>query len=88
MAKVTTPQARAMRWLFNRTGTGLFNRNGVLMAAGELAGVMRSTWNNLIDGGYVERVKPNRLTLTETGHAYCRAHPSLEEASTVHDDDD
>lgn len=39
----------ALRWLKERGGTGVFDKKGALLAAGERAPVMRSTWNKLRD---------------------------------------
>lgn len=45
--ELTEAQRRALRWLHNRGGEGVFNRHQVLLARGELAAVMRATWNAL-----------------------------------------
>lgn len=55
---MTKPQAEALRWLLDRNGDGVFDRDGVLLAAGELAPFMRSTWNVLRDLGLVEFYNP------------------------------
>lgn len=47
-------QNDALRWLEAHNGDGVFDRNGVLLAAGESAPVMRATWNALINAGQVE----------------------------------
>lgn len=36
-----------MRWLTARGGDAVFDRNGVALAQGETAPVMRATWNEL-----------------------------------------
>lgn len=51
---LTKTQTNALRWLRARNGDGLFDRHGVVMAAGETANFMRSTWNALRDLGAVE----------------------------------
>lgn len=65
---MTRAQEAALKWLREHNGTGLFDKNGVLMAAGELAPVMRSTWNALRDAGCVRIERgakgPARVTLT------------------------
>lgn len=71
---MTTAQKAALAWLRNHNGDGCFDVNGVLLAAGELAPVMRSTWNELRDLGFVEFYKPNgrgrgRCRLTARGAA-------------------
>lgn len=59
----------ALLWLRNRNGDGVFQRNQVLLAAGEDAPVMRSTWNRLADAGMVERYAERRLRVTAAGLA-------------------
>jgi hypothetical protein len=56
--KLTKSQSNALRWLADRNGDGVFDRNGVLLAAGELAPFMRSTWNALRDLGLIEFYNP------------------------------
>lgn len=51
---LTKAQRDALKWLSEHNGDGCFDKNGVLMAAGETAPVMRSTWNKLRDLGAVE----------------------------------
>lgn len=51
---LTTSQVVALKWLMERNGDGLFDRSGCLVAGGERAPVMRSTWNKLSDQGHVE----------------------------------
>lgn len=52
--RLTEAQRAALRWLKEHTGDGLFDNCGVLVAAGERAPVMRSTWNHLERLGFVE----------------------------------
>lgn len=60
----------ALKWLRNRNGDGVFDRNQVLVAAGEKAPVMRSTWNKLFDAGLVEFYHDRRrLRVSPAGHA-------------------
>jgi hypothetical protein len=66
---LTGSQKSALKWLINHTGDGLFDKNGVLTAAGERAGVMRSTWNALIKAGLAEKYNKKRLRVTEQGRA-------------------
>lgn len=67
----TKAQIEAARWLKARNGDGMFDRNGVLLAAGESAPVMRSTWGKLADMGAVEfyggKSGRSRLRLTSEG---------------------
>jgi hypothetical protein len=87
MLDLTGAQQRALRWLYNRTGSGMFTRGQVLLANGELAGVMRATWNALRDAKMVA-IAAKRVDITETGEQYCRAHTGIKEAACVPDDDD
>ena len=50
---LTKAQRDALQWLAEHNGDGVFDRYGVLLAAGELAPVMRSTWNALAALGLV-----------------------------------
>jgi hypothetical protein len=56
--QLTKAQGEALRWLADRNGDGCFDNNGVLLAGGELAPVMRSTWNALRDVGLIEFYNP------------------------------
>lgn len=68
MSTPTPAQLSALKWLRNRNGDGVFDRNQVLIAAGERAPVMRSTWSRLEGFGLVERYQDSRrLRLTEDG---------------------
>ncbi|WP_332116029.1 hypothetical protein [Azorhizobium caulinodans] len=64
--KLTEAQANALKWLKDRNGDGCFDKNGVLLAAGETAPVTRSTWNALRDAGLLEFYNP-------AGRGYGRA---------------
>lgn len=48
----------ALEWLRKRGGDAVFDKNGVVLACGELAPYMRTTWNKLRDAGKVEFYKP------------------------------
>lgn len=67
---LTANQAAALKWLREHTGDGCFDRNGALLAAGESAPFMRSTWNALRDAGKVEIYKP-----AGKGRGRCRVLP-------------
>lgn len=68
MTIVTPSQLSALKWLLNRNGDGMFDKNGVLLAAGQSAPVMRSTWNALVSAGLVEEyANRKRLRATEQG---------------------
>lgn len=66
---MTDAHKAALLWLRNRNADGMFDRAGVLLAAGERAGVMRSTWNALRDAGLVEAYSVKRLRVTAAGLA-------------------
>ena len=55
---LTEAQRAALRWLRQHNSDGIFDVNGVLLAAGELAPVMRSTWNALARLGLAEFYGP------------------------------
>lgn len=54
MNSLTNAQKEALEWLQKHNGDGLFDRNGMLVAGGERAPFMRSTWNALRDAGLLE----------------------------------
>jgi hypothetical protein len=56
--QITKTQGEALKWFADHTGDGIFDKHGVLLAAGELAPFNRSTWNALRDVGLVEFYKP------------------------------
>lgn len=55
---MTKAQTEALKWLRDRGGDGIFDRNGVLLAAGESAPHTRSTWNALAKLGEIEFYSP------------------------------
>lgn len=58
----------ALKWLRKRNGDGVFDKNQVLLAAGERAPVMRSTWNKLEAAGLVEHyLDRRRIRVTAAG---------------------
>lgn len=66
---MTESQREAVAWLRKHGGDGMFAADGVLLAAGERAPFMRSTWNALDELGFVEFYNPSgkgrgRLRLT------------------------
>jgi hypothetical protein len=72
MTTPTQPQLSALLWLVRRNGDGLFDKNNVLVASGERAPVMRSTWSKLETLGLVERYgnRNKRLRITVDGAVY------------------
>ncbi|RWP31794.1 hypothetical protein [Mesorhizobium sp.] len=59
----------ALKWLRNRNGDGVFDRNQVLVAGGERAPVMRATWNKLQASELVEfYMERRRLRVTKAGY--------------------
>lgn len=72
MPNLTQHQAFALAWLACRGADGLFDLNGVVIAQGARAPVMRATWNKLRAEGLVEFYNPKatgrgRLRLTTAG---------------------
>lgn len=67
----TAAQLSALKWLINRNGDGLFEKNRqVLVAAGERAPIMRLSWNALSKLGLVEFYADNkRVRVTDAGRA-------------------
>lgn len=68
-ARLTESQKDALRWLAKHNGDGAFAYGGkgkALIAAGEVAPIMRATWNVLEDIGLVEYYGGN------SGRARCR----------------
>lgn len=59
----------ALKWLVERGGDGVFadKSHQVLMARGETAPVMRSTWNKLRELGRVEFYGNRRCRVVEPG---------------------
>ncbi|RWQ12365.1 hypothetical protein [Mesorhizobium sp.] len=65
---ITSSQLAALKWLRNRNSDGVFDRNQVLVAGGERAPIMRSTWNKLADAELVEFYHDRRrLRVTDAG---------------------
>ena len=53
MDNFTDSQKKALKWLSDHNGDGVFDKHGVLLAGGESAPFMRSTWNHLRSSGLV-----------------------------------
>ena len=73
----TQSQRRALRWLYDHSGDGLFDKNGVALCGGKSAPYMRATWNALRDLKLVEFYNPlgkgrGRLRITEAGIPYAK----------------
>jgi hypothetical protein len=56
--QLTRAQKDALKWLAEHNGDGVFDRYGLLLAAGEQGPFMRSTWNALRKLGLVEFYGP------------------------------
>ena len=69
MTTRTEAQRAALKWLRERGGEGVFGKRGVLLAAGEWAPFMRTTWNGLWDVGFI-RIDGNRVRVTPGGFAF------------------
>lgn len=61
--ELTPARRQALKWLREHNGDGLFGKDGVLVAAGERAPFMRSTWNALRSAGLVEFYQKKRVRL-------------------------
>lgn len=61
---LTKAQSEALKWLREHNGTGVFMKDGVLLAAGERAPVQRITWNRLRDLDLVS-IDGKRVTAKE-----------------------
>lgn len=84
-ADLTDAQKRALKWLDNRGGSGMFTRGQVLLAQGDLAGVMRATWNVLATAKPAcVIIEKKRVTLTDAGRVVART--CRDEAATVEDE--
>jgi hypothetical protein len=59
---VTSAQKDALEWLRKRGGDGSRQRGNVLLAAGEIAPVMWSTWKKLAELGKVEIYGAGKFT--------------------------
>lgn len=62
--RLTDAQSQALKWLREHNDTGVFMKDGVLLAAGERAPVRRVTWNRLRDAGYLS-IDGKRVTVNE-----------------------
>lgn len=62
--RLTEAQSRALDWLRERNGTGVWEKPGscVLIAAGERAPFTRRTWNALRDAGFI-RIEDRRVSI-------------------------
>ena len=67
---VSASQKSALLWLKNRGGDGVFQKNNLLCAAGEIAPVMRTTWRKLQSASLMESHAPRRVRLTRQGNAF------------------
>lgn len=56
---MTKSQAAALEWLKKHNGDGCLDKYGVVLAGGESAPFMRSSWNALRDAGLVEFYFPS-----------------------------
>lgn len=68
LQRATEAQQQAAAWLLEHNRTGVWTKQGTLLAGGEIAPVMRSTWNWLRDLGCVTMDRETkRVTLTPDG---------------------
>jgi len=64
---IRASQRLALLWLRNRGGEGVFNKDDVLIARGELAPVARPTWRKLQSAGLIGSRAPHCVHLTRQG---------------------
>lgn len=88
--ELTTAQRAAIKWFHNRGGEGVFTKGQVLLARGELAAVMRSTWNALEQASpplvtYSAGKGYKRVAITDAGKVVAMNYTGSE-ADTVEDD--
>lgn len=58
MTGLTKAESAALKWLREHNGDGMFDKHGVVLAAGESGPHTRSTWNKLRDRGLIEFYNP------------------------------
>lgn len=63
---MTAAQREALIWLEQHSGDGVFDKHGVVLAAGESAPFMRSTWNALRAMGRVEFYDRKRVRIVQS----------------------
>ena len=80
---VTPAQASALQWLKDRGGTGVWDRERVMLASGERAAVMHTTWTSLVRDGLLSR-DGKRFTVTAAGQNM----PAVEPSRTIDEDED
>ena len=72
---MTEAERAALKWLCDHGGDGVFGKKSVVLAGGEWAPFMRSTWNALRDSELVEFYGPpggsgTRLRVTPFGATF------------------
>jgi hypothetical protein len=83
MTHLTHAQQDALVWLRDRNSTGVFDRNGILLAGGELAPFAEITWSTLrlfdfvtfsqpVYSDRARRMVDRRVTLTRGGNCVAR----------------
>lgn len=65
--KHTAAQQQACAWLLDHNSEGMWTHDGTLLAAGEVAPIMRQTWNALRLTGCVTFERGTRVALTQRG---------------------
>jgi len=64
---MTDAQKKALKWLSEHNGDGVFNKHNVLIAAGETAPFMYSTWKALRDLGLITYYDKRRVRISKPG---------------------
>lgn len=89
MTRLTKAQKDALRWLLDHNGDGGFDKHNVLVAGGEKAPIMRSTWNALAVNELVEfYMNKRRLRLTQAGTTIAENHTTASQGRSDPEDDD
>lgn len=69
MATLTTSERKALQWLWERLGDGVYaGKGGTLLAMGQIAPFYRTTYDHLCAKGMCERYGNKRIKLTLNGY--------------------
>lgn len=81
---VSDAMQQAAAWLADHNGTGVFAHDGVLLAGGERAPIMRVTWKRLCERGFVT-IAAKRVTLTISGKEVAAQAAFVDKGGRIHD---
>lgn len=78
---ITEAMQKALHWLCERDGEGVFNNDHQILARGSVCPALPSTWRRIIERAYVT---PNtvvrsgtRVRITQAGRDFCAKFPLL-----------